>query len=43
MPRSLGRLGWTWVGNDVAFNEAVRDAQESIADNLEAAAFKTCP
>jgi hypothetical protein len=37
----ITRATWMdWVRNDAAFNEAVRDAQESIADNLEAAALK---
>jgi hypothetical protein len=37
----ITRATWMdWVKTDAAFNEAVLEAQESIADNLEAAALK---
>ena len=37
----ITRVTWNdWTKNDEAFNEAVLEAQESIADNLEAAALK---
>ena len=37
----ITRATWMdWVRNDAAFNEAVLEAQESIAENLEAAALK---
>ena len=37
----IARATWMdWIKTDTAFNEAVLEAQESIADNLEATAIK---